>query len=216
MDLTDTPLISLDIFADPVCPFCYLGFAQLRRALEANPNHRFALRWHPFQLNPTLPPEGMDRRAYLEGLFGSKAEVARAHVPVLEMAEELGLPLNLETITRTPNTLDAHRLVHWAELEGRATPVMAALMRAYWAEGRDIGARAVLIEIGEAAGLARDVLARLFASDADLAEIKAREDHARARGIRAVPSFIIDNAHVLSGAQPARLWGQIIVELDKE
>jgi predicted DsbA family dithiol-disulfide isomerase len=156
---------------------------------------------------------GMARRAYLEGLFGSRAKAVEAHVGVIQMAEEIGLPLDLGAIDRTPNTFDAHRLIHWAGLEQLADPVMEGLMAAYWAEGRDIGAAEVLVDVAQKAGMDPALTARLLATDADRDAIIARESHARERGISAAPTFIIDNAHAISGAQPVMLWRDVIAEL---
>jgi predicted DsbA family dithiol-disulfide isomerase len=206
-------LITLDIFSDPICPWCYIGKARLDRALGRRPDHPFRIEWHPFQLNPDMPAEGMDRVDYLQGKFGGTDGVLRAYGPVVDAAEAAGLTLNLGAIDRTPNTLDAHRLIHWAGLEGRQTPVVSALFRAYFVEGRDIGEAAVLAEVGAAAGLDRALLERLLASDADREEIAARDAHARSRGIRAVPTFIVANRHAVQGAQPAELWDRVIDDL---
>lgn len=204
-------MIPLDIFADPVCPWCLIAKAHLDRALEARPGHPFMIAWHPFQLNPTMPPEGMDRSAFLQARFGAEAD--RVHAPILEAARVAGLTLDLAAIQRMPNTTDAHRLLHWAGIEGRQSPVMAALMRAYWREGRDIGAPQVLAEIGAAAGMDGAMVARLLASDADRDLIAERDAHARERGIRAVPTFILDNHYVVSGAQPVEFWTGVIDEI---
>lgn len=204
-------MITLDIFSDPVCPWCYIGKARLDRALEARPGHPFVLAWHPFQLNPTMPREGMERSAYLSAKFGAKA--ASYAQPILEAAAETGLEMNLAAVTRMPNTLDAHRLLHWAALEGRQTPVMSALMRAFWREGRDIGRPEVLVQIAAEAGLDGALIARLLASEADRDAVLSRDAHARERGVRAVPSFILANQHVIEGAQPPELWLRVIDEL---
>lgn len=205
-------MIALDIFADPVCPWCLIGKARLDRALEARPDHPFAIAWHPFQLNPTMPPQGMDRAAYLEAKFGRDA-AARAYVQVLDAAAEAGITLDLARVTRMPNTADAHRMIHWAGLEGRQSAMISALMRAYWREGHDIGDAETLADLGAEVGMDRAVVARLVASDADRDTIAAREAHARERGIRAVPTFIIAETHVVEGAQPTDLWLQVIGEL---
>jgi len=205
-------MIRLDIFADPVCPWCLIGKARLDRALEARPKHPFVIAWHPFQLNPAMPAGGMPRPAYLEAKFG-RADAARYYVQVLEAAKESGIELDVAAIQTMPNTLDAHRLIHWAGIEGRQTPAFAALMRAYWREGRDIGNAEVLADIGAQIGMDRDMVARLLASDADLDVIAERETHARERGVNAVPTFVIANQYVLSGAQPTETWLQVIDEL---
>ncbi|MBZ4022496.1 polyketide biosynthesis protein [Rhodobacter sp. TJ_12] len=204
-------MISLDIFADPSCPYCYIGKAALDRALEARPDHPFVIAWHPFQLNPSLPPEGMERIAWLKARFGPEAE--RADVPIIEAARANGVKFNLPGISRVPNTRDAHRLVHWAGIEGRQSPMMAALMRAYWREGRNIGSHDVLCDLATEVGLDLTLVVRLLASDADLDTIAAKEAHARERGITAVPTFIIANQHAVTGAQSAEFWQNVIDEI---
>ncbi len=205
--------VRLDIFSDPVCPWCYVGKANLDRALEAAPNHPFLVQWHPFQLNPDMPAEGVDKRAYLEAKFGGPARVDAVHDRLREAARAAGLPMNPDVPKRIPNTLNAHRLIHWAGIEGRQTPVVSALFRAYWVEGRDIGNTAVLTDIGAAAGMDRDGLVRLYASDADAEDLLARDRDARAKGVSAVPTFLIAQKYVVSGAQPADLWAQVIQDL---
>ena len=206
-------MIKLDIFSDPVCPWCYLGKANLARALEAHPGHVFEVEWHPFQLNPDMPAEGVDKHDYLVARLGSAAKLAQVHQHLAETAAKAGVVMNPDVPQRIPNTLNAHRLIHWAGLEGRQAAMVSALMRAYWVEGRDIGDGSVLADLGAEAGMDRAVVVRLLASDADLDLIRAREAHARARGVAAVPTFMIANQYVLSGAQSPDLWGQVIDEL---
>ncbi|RVT84004.1 DsbA family oxidoreductase [Rhodobacteraceae bacterium CCMM004] len=209
-------MIRLDILSDPICPWCYIGKAHLDRALADRPDHPFAIEWHPFQLNPDMPPEGMDRRAYLEAKFGGRDGAVEVYGRIAEAAEAAGVEIDFAAIARTPNTLDAHRLIHWAGLEGRQTFVVAALFRAYFREGRDIGDRAVLEGIAEAAGLDRAMVARLLGSDADVEDIRARDAHARTRGVTGVPTFVVGQRHVLPGAQPPDLWRQVIDDLAAE
>lgn len=206
-------MIRLDIFSDPVCPWCYLGKANLDRALEAAPEHPFQIEWHPFQLNPDMPPEGVDKRAYLADRFGGASKVDAVHDRLREVARENGVALDPDVPKRIPNTLDAHRLIHWAGLEGRQTPLVSALFRAYWKEGRDIGNRAVLADIAAAAGMDRAVTLRLLESDADADDIRARDQDARRKGVTAVPTFLIAQQYVVSGAQPPEVWGKVIAEL---
>ena len=206
-------MIKLDIFSDPVCPWCYLGKANLDRALEQHPDHPFQIEWHPFQLNPDMGPNGVDKHSYLLERFGSQAKLDAIHQRFRDMAKQNGVQMDPDTPKHIPNTLNAHRLTHWAGLEGRQTFVVAALMRAYWVEGRDIGNLGVLADIGAGSGLDRAVTARLLASDADLDTIKTREAHARARGVSAVPTFLIANQYVVSGAQPPEMWGKAIAEM---
>ena len=206
-------MIRLDIFSDPVCPWCYLGKANLDRALQAHPEHPFAIEWHPFQLNPDMPAEGMDKREYLLARFGDADKLAQMHQRFRDIAAQNGVKMDPDTPQRIPNTLNAHRLIHWAGLEGRQTLLVTALMRAYWIEGRDIGDLDVLANVASQAGIDRAAVARLLASDADLAAIQKREAHARKRGVNAVPTFLIADKHVVSGAQPPEMWGRAIEEM---
>jgi predicted DsbA family dithiol-disulfide isomerase len=205
-------MIRLDIFSDPVCPWCYIGKANLDRALEAHADHPFRIEWHPFQLNPDMPAEGVNKHDYLAAKFGED-RLVQMHLRLKEASRAAGAEIDPDTPRRMPNTLDAHRLIHWAGLEGRQTAVVSAIMRAYWREGRDIGNAGVLADIAAAAGMDRAVTARLLASDADADDIRARDADARAKGVTAVPTFLIAQQYVVSGAQPPDVWGRVIEEL---
>lgn len=206
-------MVTLDILSDPVCPWCMIGKANLDRALERAGDHPFTIEWHPFQLNPDMPCEGADRKSYLEQRLGGPARAAAAYANVLEHAKTAGVTLNLEAMARIPNTLDAHRLIHWAGLEGAQTRVVSALFRAYWQEGRDIGNAEVLCDIADGTGLDAAMVARLLASDADIDDIRARDANARRQGVTGVPTFIVGRRHAVSGAQPPELWDRVIAEI---
>ena len=206
-------MIRLDIFSDPICPWCYIGKANLDRALEAHAGHPFEIEWHPFQLNPDMAAEGADRRAYLEARFGGKQNAVRVYARVSEAAAAAGVTINFETMNRVPNTIDAHRLIHWAGLEGRQTAMVATLFRAYFRDGKDIGDKATLATLAGNAGMDAALAARLLATGEDRADITARDAHARQRGVNSVPTFVIANQYVLTGAQPVALWAQVIDEL---
>ena len=206
-------MIRLDIFSDPICPWCLIGKANLDRALESKPDQPFAIEWHPFQLNPEMPPEGVEKRAYLAARFGGEAKLDQIHARLRETAKAAGVELDPDKPARIPNTLNAHRLIHWAGLEGRQAAMVSALFRAYWREGRDIGDAATLAAIAGETGLDAGVIARLLASDADRDDIAARDMDARNKGVTAVPTFLIAQQYVLSGAQPPELWLQVIDEL---
>ncbi len=206
-------MIRLDIFSDPVCPWCLIGKANLDRALEAHPDHPFAIEWHPFQLNPDMAAEGVDKRSYLAARFGGVDKLDQIHARLRDTAKSAGVDLDPDTPTRIPNTLNAHRLIHWAGLEGRQTAMVSALFRAYWREGRDIGDVGVLAALAGEAGLDSAAMARLLATDADADDLIARDQDARAKGVTAVPTFLIAQQFVLSGAQPPELWGQVIEEM---
>lgn len=206
-------MIKLDIFSDPICPWCYIGKARLDRALAARPDHPFQIEWHPFQLNPDMPAQGMDRRAYLQAKFGGKERAVQAYMPVIEHATQAGLEINLDAIATTPNTLDAHRLIHWAGIEGRHTAAVSALFRAYFIEGRNIGDTEVLADLADGIGMDAAVVLRLLASDADADDIRARDQAAREMGVNSVPTFLVNRQHAVPGAQPTDLWLSVIDEI---
>ena len=206
-------MIRLDIFSDPVCPWCYVGKANLDRALAEHPDHPFQILWHPFQLNPDMPREGVSKRAYLEQKFGGKARVDAVHDRLREVARAAGVEMNPDKPSRIANTLDAHRLIHWAGIEGRQSPVMTALMHAYWVDGRDIGDHETLADIAAAQGMDRNAVLRLLQSDADADDILARDQDARHKGVNSVPTFLIAQQYVVTGAQPPEVWGKVIEEL---
>lgn len=206
-------MISLDIYSDPICPWCHIGKAKLDAALEIRPDHPFVIQWHPFMLNPEMPEGGMDRREYLQAKFGNPKAVVDVYLPVQRAADAIGLPLDLARITRTPSTLNAHRLIHWAGLEGRQAVVVSALFRAYFNEGRDIGDPETLTDIAAAAGMDRAMTATLLQGDSDKDEIRARDREIRARGLQGVPAFVIAGQHVVTGAQESPVWLRIIDEL---
>ncbi|KZY53299.1 MULTISPECIES: DsbA family oxidoreductase [Sulfitobacter] len=208
--------IKLDIMSDPICPWCYIGKAHLDRALQDHPDHPFAIEWHPFQLNPEMPREGMDRRSYLERKFGGKEGAVRAYAPVVEHAEKAGLKINFEAMQRTPNTLDAHRLIHWAGIEGRQTAAVSALFKAYFVDARDIGDAEVLADIADSIEMDAAVVTRLLKSDVDAQDIRDRDAHSRKMGVNSVPTFIVANTHAVPGAQPPELWAQVIADLTNQ
>ena len=206
-------MFKLDVISDPICPWCYIGKTHLDRALAERPDHGFVIEWHPFQLNPTMPPEGMDRRAYLETKFGGPEGATRAYAPVVQAAAKAGLSINFDGIKTTPNTINAHRLIHWAGLEGCQTEVVDRLFDAYFVAGKNIGDHAILADIAEASGLDRAEVMDNLDSDHDLTETRARDSHVRKLGVSSVPTFIVLNQHVVSGAQPPETWISIIDQI---
>jgi len=209
-------MIKLDILSDPICPWCLIGKRRLDAALAERPGHPFSIEYHPFQLNPDMPPEGMDRKDYLETKFGGKARAAEVYARIDEAAQESGIEIDWGRIPRVPNTLDAHRLIHWAGIEGRQLPVVSALFDAYFLESRDIGDRDVLADIADGAGLDAAMIHRLLEGDAERAEVAARDAHARERGVTGVPTHIIAEQHVVPGAQPTDLWLRLIDEITEQ
>jgi predicted DsbA family dithiol-disulfide isomerase len=206
-------MVKLDIISDPICPWCYIGKTNLDRALEQIPDHPFTIEWHPFQLNPTMPAEGMGRREYLEGKFGGKTGAVQAYAPVVEAAEAAGLKIGFEGMQRTPNTIDAHRLIHWAGIEGRQSFIVQRLFEAYFRDARDIGDHEVLADIADGCEMDGAVIAKLLESDADIETMQKRDAHSREMGISSVPTFIVANQHAVPGAQPTEMWIKVMGEI---
>lgn len=203
----------LDIISDPICPWCYIGKTKLDRALEANPEHDLVVEWHPFQLNPDMPRGGMDRREYLELKFGGRDGAVRVYGAIADAAEAAGIDIDFEKIARTPSTLDAHRLIHWAGIEGRQNAIVDRLFKAYFRDGVDIGNHDALVEIARGAGMDAEMVGMLLAGDADREDIQARDRDARIKGVTGVPCFVIGGHYVVQGAQPTELWDKVIREL---
>ncbi len=209
-------MVKLDIMSDPICPWCHIGKAQLDRALAERPGHPFEIEWHPFQLNPEMPEDGMDRRAYLEAKFGGKEQAVEVYSRIAAAAEAAGLEIDFSTIERTPNTLNAHRLIHWAGIEGRQTAMVSALFTAYFHHGRDIGRTDVLADLADSVEMDASVVMRLLESDADRDTIIAHDKAARDMGISSVPTFIVAGQHAVPGAQPPEMWLNVIDEIKSQ
>jgi len=209
-------MVKLDIISDPICPWCYIGKSNLDKALTEFPDHPFVIEWHPFQLNPDMPAGGMDRREYLEHKFGGKEGALRAYAPVVEHAEKSGLTINLDAMKVTPNTIDAHRLIHWAGIEQCQTFVVDLLFKAYFVDGRDIGDHEVLADIADTAEMDAAVVGKLLASDNDAADIRKRDVHSREMGVSSVPTFIVANQHAVPGAQPPEVWANVIRDIQAQ
>lgn len=206
----------LDIFSDPVCPWCLIGMANLERALQDAPAHLLEPHWHPFRLDPAIPAGGMDRQAWLRAKFPDPARLAAVHERLREVAAEAGITLDPDRPHIQPDTLDAHRLIYWAGIEGCQPRVVMAILRAFWEEGRDIGKGSTLADIASTCAMDRATVLRLLAGDADRDTVLTLESEARRRGVRSVPTFIIGQTHVASGAQPVGLWQELIASLAGE
>lgn len=207
-------MITLDIISDPICPWCYIGKARLDQAIAETGIDPFDVNWRIFQLNPEMPAEGMDRKAYLEAKFGGPEGADRVYSHVRTVAKDTGLDLKFDAIPRTPNTFDAHRLIRWAKATNHQAQVVQELFTRYFELGQDISDRQTLLDAAESAGMERDVIDRLLSSDADRAELEAEEEAARQMGVTGVPCFIIGGRYVLQGAQDPETWKRVLRELD--
>ena len=207
-----TPL-TIDIISDVICPWCYVGKRNLDRALVARPDIAATLRWRPFQLDPSVPPQGVDRKSYLRAKFGDDSRLAAISNSLKQTAAEAGLSLNLEAIALTPNTLDAHRLLHWAGGQGQGHAMAERLFAAYFSEGRDVGDAETLAALAGDVGLDPTLVASLLTSEADRAAIRAEVEEAHRLGVNGVPTFIIDGKWSVTGAQPPEIWQRVFDKL---
>jgi predicted DsbA family dithiol-disulfide isomerase len=201
--------MNLDVFSDTICPWCFIGKRRLERALKARPQPGLKVRWRAFQLNPGMPAEGMERRAYIEAKFGGTERARTIYDTVRAAGAGEGIEFAFEKIKRTPNTLQSHRLLRLAAATGDQDAVLEGLFRAYFLEGRDVGDRAVLTEIGAAAGLDRRKTAGFLGSDTDTDTVLSEDVLARRAGINGVPCFIFNGRFALSGAQEPEAFFQI-------
>jgi len=202
----------IDIVSDAICPWCYIGKRQLERALVdlGTQDLRFAVRWNPFQLNPDMPVQGVERAAYRLAKFGSAERMRELDARVTDAASRVGLSFHLDRISRTPNTLDAHRLIWLAGRHGAQDAVVEALFVAYFTEGQDIGDPAVLADCAAAAGMDRNAVAAFLRGDEAAAEMRAADSAAREAGVNGVPSFFLDGYGLFSGAMPAEQMAEAL------
>ncbi len=206
-------MTTLDIISDPICPWCYIGKCNLDKALAERPDFTFDIHWRPFQLNPDMPAGGMDRREYLETKFGGKEGAIKVYGQIAQAAEDAGLEIDFAKIKRTPNTIDAHRLIRWARVEGRQGPIVSQLFDRYFRQGHDISDHAVLSNVAKTANMDDAAVGRLLEGDADLAETRAEDTQAREMGVSGVPTFIVGSKYAVPGAQSKEMWVQVIDDL---
>ena len=198
--------ITIDVVSDVVCPWCYLGKKRLEKAIESVKGElSVAVTFRPYQLNPDLPAEGVDHKTHLAEKLGGAAAVDRAHEMLTGLGHDDGIDFDFPAVKISPNTLDAHRLMRWAMIEGPEIQerVAIALFKAYFEDGRNVGDRTVLLDIAEAAGMDRAVVCALFSAGADVDSVKEEIGMARDMGVTGVPCFIIDNKYAVMGAQSA-------------
>lgn len=204
--------IPIRVTSDFVCPWCYIGEKRLLRAVEPlSIDLDIQLQWLPFELNPDMPPEGMDRQTYLSRKFGSLERVRTIQDTLVLAGREDGASFNYDALKRTPNTFLAHRVSWLAQREGRQRAFVAATLQAYFADGCDIGSKDVLIEIGGRIGLDRDAVAGFVGSDEGARSVRALERTAVEAGVRGVPYFDIAGTPIV-GAQPADTIRRVIIE----
>lgn len=197
--------LTIDVVSDVVCPWCYVGQKRLEEAMALAPEIAVELRWRPYQLDPTIPPEGRDRDSYMIAKFGSAERLKEMHDRLEEVGRDAGIAFHFDDIARSPNTLDAHRLIRWAASADGANvqnAVVSRLFELYFEEGADVGDRAVLVEAARETGMDTALVETLLAAGADREEVEAEIDTARRMGVTGVPCFLLESRYAVMGAQP--------------
>lgn len=206
--------VAIDVVSDVVCPWCYVGKRRLEGALGRLDGIEADVRWRPFQLDSTIPPEDHPREAYMIGKFGSREAYRRMYEAVAAAGREERIPFAFDRIAVSPNTLDAHRLIRWAG--GRSAAVQEALVealfRSFFVEGENIGDKSVLVRLGGEAGLDNEILKTLLDGDDDRDAVAAEIGQAQAMGVSGVPTFVLAGRYAVQGAQPADLLAKAIAE----
>jgi predicted DsbA family dithiol-disulfide isomerase len=196
--------LRIDVVSDVVCPWCYIGKRKLEAALAelrgAEPGIAVELRWHPFQLNPDLPAAGIPRAAYLEAKFGGRARSDEIYARVRAVGEQVGIGFEFDRIELQPNTLEAHRLIAWAQQRGDASALVERLFRDYFIAGRFVGDRNVLVAAAADCNLPRGEAQALLESDALRTEVEGESREAQDAGISGVPFFIFNGRTAVAGA----------------
>jgi predicted DsbA family dithiol-disulfide isomerase len=192
--------LSVDVISDVICPWCFIGKRRLEKAIAAH-GESVNVQWHAFQLNPAMPKEGISRREYRIKKFGSWERSMQLDANIVAAGKEEGILFDFDRMERTPNTVDAHRLIWLADKEGVQDAVVEALFRAYFTEGRDISNKQTLLEVVAEAGLDRGKAEAVLKGDEGIDAIKDAGDEARRLRVDSVPFFVVNGKITLSGAQ---------------
>jgi predicted DsbA family dithiol-disulfide isomerase len=202
----DLNSIYVDIVSDSICPWCFIGKRRFEKALAQRPDVTALVAWRPFQLNPTMPEDGLPRQEYLEAKFGSAEKVKEIYGAIAREGAGEGIDFAFERVERTPNTIHSHRLVKFAGERGLQDEMVERLFKAVFEEGRDIGDQDVLVEEAVKIGIPEEAARRYLQSDQDADEIRQADAYARQLGIQGVPCFIINRKYAISGAQSPEVF----------
>lgn len=212
----DGPVIQIDIVSDVMCPWCIVGFRQLEKALGMVGAGAY-IRWHPFELNPAMPPEGQNLAEHITEKYGSTPEQSAQNRKMLtDLGASLGITFNFSDDSRIVNTFAAHQLLGWAQSQGLQHPLKMALFEAHFAEGRDVSDAEVLLDVAEAVGLDRAAAADVLESGSQAEETRAHQQFWTSRGISGVPSMVFDGRYLLTGAQGAETYAQMLTKVISE
>ena len=201
--------MKIDIISDTVCPWCFIGKRRLERALAMRPNITAEITWHPFQLNPEMPPDGIERQIYLKAKFGSSERAKNIYRAVDQASVSEKLALQLDDIKRMPNSLQSHRLLHYARRHDKQDVVAENLFQSYFFYGIDIGSIAHLIKIAAESGLDGEDVRSYMESSEDIELVRGHDIQSRKLGVSGVPCFIIAEEYAISGAQESEVFLQV-------
>jgi predicted DsbA family dithiol-disulfide isomerase len=208
--------MKLAIVIDVVCPWCFVGKREIEKAMTIRPGVISSIEWRPFQLAPDTPSEGIDRKLYYQRKFGDAAQLAEMRRHLKNRGEALGIDFDFESDCLIANTMDAHRLIRWAGPAGCQDIVVEALMEQYFEKAAFLGDKILLCDIAENAGMDRESVAELLATDQDAALVRQDIQQANNMGVSGVPFFIFDGKTAISGAQPSEIFVQIFDQLSGE
>lgn len=210
--------IKIDFVSDVVCPWCAIGLKSLEQAL-ANLGDKVAVSLHfqPFELNPQMAPEGEDVGEHLARKYGSTPEqMQQNQAAIRDRGAAVGFTFNMDKRSRIVNTFDAHRLLHWAAIEGRQAELKQTLLAAYFTDGRDVSSRDVLVDVAASVGLDATAARHVLDEDRYAQDVRAQEQFYQSQGIRAVPSVIINDRYLVQGGQPADVFEQTLRQVAAE
>lgn len=202
--------MEIDVFFDPICPWCYIGKRRLQRALGQRPSISARLNWRPFMLNPDMPPTGMERHLYLLHKFGTEARVRRLLGALEATGQSEEIEFHFDDIRHTPATQDAHRFVKYASEHGLGETAVEALFRAFFVEGRDIGDLEELSAIGRSLGLDGGPLDGFLDSSMDVSWVIEQNSLAHRIGVNGVPCFLLDGELALQGAHSPDILARLL------
>jgi predicted DsbA family dithiol-disulfide isomerase len=208
--------LTIDIVSDVVCPWCYIGKRRIENALALVPDVPVEVRWRPFFLNPWVPRQGISREEYLTTKFGSVDAYNGIAGRVVAAANEEGLIYRPNLVKRQPNTIDCHRLIHWADARGLAADMKQRLMELYFRDGGDLTDTEVLVEAAADVGLDADDVRKRLATDEDVALVSAQAQKASDKGISGVPTYVFAQKYAVSGAQAPELLARAIRQVSAE
>ena len=199
--MAEETAITVDVISDVMCPWCYIGKRHLEAALKTIPDVPVDVRWHPYQLDPTLPREGKDRTQYLSDKFGGIEKAREIYANIAAAAKAAGIPFAFEKIKLSPNTLDCHRLILWSKSDDVQDDVVERLFKAYFIDGEDLTKAETLVRISADAGMQSDLVEQLLETDSDMQKMVKQIEQAQDMGVTGVPCFIVDQRFALSGAE---------------